>query len=75
MTPKRQVRLLLDAPTAHALHQMSLRESRSLANTCLFLIKDSLARKAISPRDKLTSVIRGEEQALQTIFWIPLFAE
>jgi hypothetical protein len=60
MAPKRQVRLLLDAPTAHELHQLALRESRSLANTCMVLIKESLAKKATSPHDKLTAVIRGE---------------
>jgi hypothetical protein len=59
---KQQVRLLLDDPTAHALHQMSLKESRSLAGTCMVLIKESLAnRRTVSASTaRLVQMIKGE---------------
>jgi hypothetical protein len=59
---KQQVRLLLDAPTAHALHELSLKESRSLAGTCMLLIKESLAnRRTVSATtERLVKAIRGE---------------
>jgi hypothetical protein len=59
---KQQVRLLLDPATASALHDISLRESRSLAGTCMILIKESLSnRRAVSAStEKLVQMIRGQ---------------
>jgi hypothetical protein len=59
---KQQVRLLLDPATASQLHETSLRESRSLAATCMVLIKESLAnRRAVSASTaKLVEMIRGD---------------
>jgi hypothetical protein len=50
---KQQVRLLLDDPTAHALYHLSLRESRSLAGTCMVLIKESLASRRAAQHQTL----------------------
>jgi hypothetical protein len=59
---KQQVRLLLDPATASQLHQLSLRESRSLASTCMVLIKESLAnRRSVSAStERLVRAIRGQ---------------
>jgi hypothetical protein len=59
---KQQVRLLLDPATASQLHDISLRESRSLAGTCMLLIKESLAnRRTVSATtERLVKAIRGE---------------
>jgi hypothetical protein len=36
-----------DDATAHSLHPMALRESRPLANLCVYLIKESLAARRV----------------------------
>ena len=61
-----QVRLLLDPATAHALHDLSLRESRWLAGTCMKLIKDSLEnrRAASASTQRLIAVLKGETSKL-----------
>jgi hypothetical protein len=58
---KQQVRLLLDPATASQLHNLSLRESRSLASTCMVLIKESLAnRRAVSvTTQRLVNLIKN----------------
>jgi hypothetical protein len=58
---KQQVRLLLDPATASQLHSLSLRESRSLAGTCMILIKESLAARRENSRrvEELIAALRA----------------
>jgi hypothetical protein len=58
---KQQLRLLLDPATAHAIHQISLKESRSSASACNRLIDEALrARRAADNNvNTLVNVLKG----------------
>jgi hypothetical protein len=52
MRNKHSVRILLDPALDHAVTDMARRESRPVANLCLFLIKEALAARRTQAAEK-----------------------
>lgn len=50
MRNKHSVRILLDPALDHAVTDLARRESRPVANLCLFLIKEALAARRAEQR-------------------------
>jgi hypothetical protein len=53
MRNKHSVRILLDPALDHAVTDLARRESRPVANLCLFLIKEALAARRQRPAERV----------------------